>query len=64
MLLELTRAANNLDEAKLESELADRSLQQAEENRRVSKTNMKWDWKPFPTIWKDKLYGNRHTKRK
>lgn len=38
MLLELTRAANNLDEAKLESELADRSLQQAEENRRVSKS--------------------------
>ena len=38
MLLELTQAANNLDEAKLESELADRSLQQAEENRRVSKS--------------------------
>ena len=34
----VTRAANNLDEAKLESELADRSLQQAEENRRVSKS--------------------------
>ena len=30
MLLELTQAANNLDEAKLESELADRSLRQAE----------------------------------
>ena len=30
--------ANNLDEAKLESELADRSLRQAEENRRVSKS--------------------------
>ena len=29
MLLELTQAANNLDEAKLESELADRSLRQA-----------------------------------
>ena len=38
MLLELTQAANNLDEAKLESELADRSLRQAEENRRVSKS--------------------------
>lgn len=38
MLLELTQTANNLDEAKLESELADRSLQQAEENRRVSKS--------------------------
>ena len=32
------KAANNLDEAKLESELADRSLRQAEENRRVSKS--------------------------
>lgn len=38
MMLELAQAANNLDEAKLESELADRSLQQAEENRRVSKS--------------------------
>lgn len=38
MLLELTQAANNLDEAKLESELSDRSLQQAEENMRVSKS--------------------------
>ena len=38
MLLELTQAANNLDEAKLESELADHSLLQAEENRRVSKS--------------------------
>ena len=38
MLLELIQAANNLDEAKLESELADRSLRQAEENRRVSKS--------------------------
>ena len=37
MLLELTLAANNLDEARLESELSDRSLQQAEENMRVSK---------------------------
>ncbi len=38
MLLELTRAANNLDEAKLESELSDRSLAQAEENIRISKS--------------------------
>lgn len=36
MLLELTQAANNLDEARLESELADRSLAQAEENMKVS----------------------------
>lgn len=37
MLLELTQAANNLDEARLESELAEHSLQQAEENMRVSR---------------------------
>ncbi len=36
LTLELTRATNELDEAKLECEIADRSLQQAEENRRVS----------------------------
>lgn len=38
MQLELTQASNNLDEARLESELADRSLEQAEENLRVSKS--------------------------
>lgn len=38
MLLELMQAANNLDEARLESELSERALQQAEENRRVSKS--------------------------
>lgn len=37
MLLELTQATNNLDEAWLENELAKRSLQQAEENMRVSR---------------------------
>jgi len=37
MLLELTQSANNLDEAKLEAELADQSLLQADENRRISK---------------------------
>ncbi|MCI1682760.1 MAG: TolC family protein [Bacteroides sp.] len=36
MLLELTRAANNLDEARLECDIADRSLTQAEENMTVS----------------------------
>ena len=36
MQLELTLAANNLDEARLEAELADRSLEQAEENLRLS----------------------------
>ena len=38
MLLELTQAANNLDEAQLESTIAERSLQQAEENMRVSRS--------------------------
>ena len=38
MLLELTQAANNLDEARLESSIAERSLQQAEENMRVSRS--------------------------
>ena len=37
MHLELTQAANNLDEAKLQTALADRSLEQADENRRISK---------------------------
>ena len=37
MYLELTQAANNLDEAKLQAVLADRSLEQADENRRISK---------------------------
>lgn len=36
MLLELTQAANNLDEARLECELSERSLEQAEENMKVS----------------------------
>ena len=38
MLLELMQASNNLDEARLESELSERSLQQAEENMRDSKS--------------------------
>lgn len=38
MTLELTQAENNWDEAKLEAELADRSLAQAAENQRVSKS--------------------------
>lgn len=38
MLLELTQAANNLDEAQLECQLADRSLEQAEENMKVSQS--------------------------
>lgn len=38
MLLELTQAANNLDEARLECSIAARSLVQADENRRVSRS--------------------------
>lgn len=37
MTLELSQALNNLDEAMLERDIADRSLKQAEENMRVSK---------------------------
>lgn len=37
MFLELIQAANNLEEAKLEASLADRSLEQADENRHISK---------------------------
>ena len=37
MVLELSQAANNLDEAFLERDIADRSLVQAEENMRVSR---------------------------
>lgn len=37
MLLELTQAENNLNEARLEVELADRSLEQTAENLRVSR---------------------------
>lgn len=37
MLLELTQAANNVDEARLELDIARRSLAQAEENVRVSR---------------------------
>ena len=38
MTLELTQAENNLDEARLEAELANRSLDQAAENQRVSRS--------------------------
>ena len=38
MLLELVQSVNNLDEARLESTIAERSLQQAEENMRVSRS--------------------------
>ena len=37
MYLELIQAANNLDEARMQAALADRSLKQADENRRISK---------------------------
>ncbi len=41
MLLELTATANNLEEAALEQEIATKSLEQAEENRRVSQSQYK-----------------------
>jgi len=37
MTLELTQAMNNLEEAKIETDIAGRSLEQAEENMRLSK---------------------------
>lgn len=47
MLLELTQAANNLDEAKLQAQLADQSLAQADENRRVSKSEYEAGLEPL-----------------
>ncbi len=38
MLLEFAQTANNLDETRLECELADRSFEQAQGNMRVSKS--------------------------
>ncbi len=38
MILELTQAANNLNEAEMECKIADRSLEQATENRKVSQS--------------------------
>ena len=35
-MLELAQALNNLDEARMECDIADRSLAQADENRRLS----------------------------
>ena len=47
MLLELTQAANNLDEAKLQAQLADQSLTQADENRNVSKSEYEAGLEPL-----------------
>lgn len=47
MLLELTQAANNLDEAKLQATLADQSLTQADENRRVSQSEYEAGLEPL-----------------
>lgn len=47
MLLELTQAANNLDEAKLEAALADQALEQADENRRVSRSEYEAGLEPL-----------------
>ena len=64
MLLELTQTANNLDEAKLESELADRSLRQAEENRRVSKSQYEVGLETLSDHLEAQALCNRHTKPK
>ena len=47
MLLELTQAANNLDEAKLQAQLADQSLAQADENRNVSRSEYEAGLEPL-----------------
>lgn len=47
MLLELTQAANNLDEAKLEATLAEQSLAQADENRKVSRSEYEAGLEPL-----------------
>ena len=41
MLLELAATSNNLEEAALEQQIATQSLEQAEENRRVSQSQYK-----------------------
>lgn len=64
MLLELTQAANNLDEARLECELSNRALEQAEENMKVSKSQYEVGLENYPTIWKHKRYGNKLTRLK
>ena len=64
MLLELMQAANNLDEARLETELSERSLEQAEENMKVSGKQYEGDWKLFRIIWKHKCFGSRLIRRK
>ena len=64
MQLELRQTENNLDEARLEAELADRSLEQAEENQRVSKSEYEAgletlsDYLEAQTLWQ-KAYATK-----
>ena len=57
MQLQLTQAANILDEAKLEAELSDKNLEQAAENMRLSKKNYEAEMEPLSdyleaqTLW-------------
>ncbi|MDO4460942.1 MAG: TolC family protein [Bacteroidia bacterium] len=57
MQLQLTQAANNLEEAKLEAELADKNLEQAAENMRLSLKNYQAEMEPLSdyleaqTLW-------------
>lgn len=64
MQLELQQAVNNLDEARLESDLADHSLAQAEENLRVSRSQYDAGLETLPdlleaqTLWQ-KAYATQ-----
>ena len=55
MLLELMQAANNLDESRLETELSERSLAQAEENMKVSgkqyEVGLETDYLEAQALW-------------
>lgn len=62
MLLELMQAANNLDEARLETELSDRSLEQAEENMKVSGKQYEVGLETLSDYLKRKCSGNRLTR--
>lgn len=57
MQLQLTQTANNLDEAKLEAKIADKNLEQAAENMRLSQKNYEAELEPLSdyleaqTLW-------------
>lgn len=55
MTLELTQAANNLDEARLELAISERSLLQADENRRVSRSQYDAGTEPLSDLLEAQL---------